>query len=217
LAFRRCGLVILICICVLAMSLYHRFSILLLMCALLLGAPLELSQAFNNRLRMPILSQHEKTPPTELAQTPDKTLPTDSAQTLEEIPPTEFSQTNLLLNFYQWFNVLGATKQSIQLSDIQRFFAPNVELFHNGVKVASKPKGFYKRYHFLRKYIIRLQVELPFQDIIVQDDKVIIRYVLKVTKRKSPMERHQAISIFQFKDGKIIRWWEVEKKIKKLA
>lgn len=136
---------------------------------------------------------------------------------IQKLPILGRKKVKFLDEFYQWFNIVGENKYTIDFAMLSRYFTPDAEFYHNGTKIAGSHKVMYSRLLLAQKFFKLVKAEFPFDDVIVSGDKIIARYKLDFQKRKSAVERHQAISIFQFKNGKIYRWWEVEKKIRRFG
>ncbi len=54
-----------------------------------------------------------------------------------------------------------------------------------------------------------IQIKKPFEEFLAKDDKVVTRFTIATTDKKGNQKETGVIAIYQLKDGKISRWWEL--------
>lgn len=54
-----------------------------------------------------------------------------------------------------------------------------------------------------------IQFKKPFDEFLAKDDKVVSRFTIATRDKKGNQKETGVVAIYQIKDGKIARWWEV--------
>jgi ketosteroid isomerase-like protein len=54
-----------------------------------------------------------------------------------------------------------------------------------------------------------VQIKKPYDEFMAKDDKVVTRFTIATTDKKGNRKETGVIAIYQLKDGKISRWWEL--------
>lgn len=140
----------------------------------------------------------------ESSATPSTNCPEGSKATLQVF----------LTDVLTWLNSLQSKHATGKLEDVKRYFAPNMEIHHNGRLIATGYTGFYKSQMLSRRFVTEVVTHLPLQDVLLDDHKAAFHTTTTLTKKNHPPEEHEVIAMLDFSNCKIVRWREVSKKIR---
>jgi predicted SnoaL-like aldol condensation-catalyzing enzyme len=89
---------------------------------------------------------------------------------------------------------------------IDNYFAPNFVIVSN---TTERNLSEFKK-HLDEAFANSSSINISdVADIFAQGDKVVERYTMVVTDKKNNKQVLEGIAIFQLKDNKIIKWWDV--------
>jgi len=90
---------------------------------------------------------------------------------------------------------------------LKDFFSEDLELVSNNHTMNLS----HLKEHLSQAFamIQSVQFKKPFEEFLAHDDKVVTRFTIATTDKKGNQKESGVIAIYQIKDGKIAKWWEV--------
>lgn len=92
------------------------------------------------------------------------------------------------------------------LDKIDSYFAPNFVMVSNNTERNLDEFKKHTDQMLANSSAVKMS---DMVDIFAQGDKVAERYTITVTDKKNNKQEFDGISIFQLKDNKIVKWWDV--------
>lgn len=97
--------------------------------------------------------------------------------------------------------------EKLDVTLLEDYFSTDFELESNRCLMTL---GGY-RDHLMEAFdsLKSIEVKRPLSDIIIKDDRIATRFSMDITDSLGICETADIIAIIKFKQGKIIRWWEL--------
>lgn len=117
----------------------------------------------------------------------------------------------LVSSYYDWINYMGNPKNPVTIDQVSKHCALNMQFYTNGKLVGNgENKFFQNRVNAVRQKYKLLQVKLPLQEVLVEDNKAAVNYIVTLTDQDGTTHDLAYIALIQFnKAGKITRYYEV--------
>lgn len=97
--------------------------------------------------------------------------------------------------------------EKMSVDHLGDFFSEDLELISNNHVMDY----VHLKQHLVQAFemIQSIQLKKPFDEFLAKDDKVVTRFAIATTDKKGNQKETGVIAIYQIKDGKIAKWWEV--------
>lgn len=108
---------------------------------------------------------------------------------------------------FQWLTLIGNHKAPIEIAALEKFFSPDIKMYRNG---SPAYMGFEKvliRLAAMQNKVLKMKFSI--KDMLVSEDKVIVRYQITAIDTKEKSHEIFAFAILQIQDDKVLNWWEV--------
>lgn len=119
---------------------------------------------------------------------------------------------NLTLSIYEWFNQISDIKNSLQRSDLEKYFTSDFVMQLNDKIITYDYDSLLHHFNAFRENGYKLDVRLPLQEIIISDDhqKCVARYEIFKTLSCGVISEIKVIAIWHLSnDGRMQRMNEV--------
>ena len=98
--------------------------------------------------------------------------------------------------------------ENLKIEKIADYFSPNYEQTTAGEKIDYA--GFIAHIKALKEHVESIQI-LPFEETIHEGNKIVLRYLSKITKKNGLISKFAVMAIFEIQGDKLIRCWELTK------
>ncbi|MEO8401657.1 MAG: nuclear transport factor 2 family protein [Gammaproteobacteria bacterium] len=117
--------------------------------------------------------------------------------------PTSSEEGNVALVEHMYTDV----SEKMNLAKVDSYFAPDFELISNETHMNY---GEFKD-HLGQVFnsMKGIEIKKPFADIFSKNDKVVTRFTILTTDKNGNKVEKDVIAIYQIKNNKIYRWWEL--------
>lgn len=111
-------------------------------------------------------------------------------------------------NVLKLFEELGKG-QNPEISKLQRFFSPNLELISNTHRVAQNLQQFQERIRNIQKRFPEIHYSRLLEEPIISGNKAIIQYTAELHSPNGLKHQSTIFAILTIEDDKIAKWQEV--------
>lgn len=98
--------------------------------------------------------------------------------------------------------------ENLKVEKIAEYFSPNYEQTTAGERMDYQ--ALVAHIKALRDHVESIQI-LPFEETIHEGNKMVLRYLSRITKKNGLISKSAAIAIFEIQNDKFIRCWELAK------
>ena len=98
--------------------------------------------------------------------------------------------------------------ENLKVEKIPDYFSPNYEQTTAGENMDYQ--ALVAHIKALRDYVESIQI-LPFEETIHEGNKMVIKYLARITKKNGLISKSAVIAIFEIQDDKFVRCWELTK------
>jgi predicted SnoaL-like aldol condensation-catalyzing enzyme len=98
--------------------------------------------------------------------------------------------------------------ENLKADKIPDYFSPNYEQTTAGETMDYQ--ALVAHIKALRDHVDSIQI-LPFEETIHEGNKMVIKYLSRITKKNGLISKSAVIAIFEIQDDKFIRCWELTK------
>lgn len=120
---------------------------------------------------------------------------------------------NLITAVYMWFNQIADPSAVFNMKDLEQFYTPDFVMdMNDNITVQGGYESLFKHFQKFRSAEFRVEVQLPFQEIVISDDKkkAIVKYNIFKIFPENKIQKVKVIAIWHIsKDGRLQRMNEV--------
>ena len=98
--------------------------------------------------------------------------------------------------------------ENLKVDKIPDYFSPNYEQTTAGENMDYQ--ALVAHIKALRDHVESIQI-LPFEETIHEGNKMVLKYLSRITKKNGLTSKSAVIAIFEIQDDKFIRCWELTK------
>jgi predicted SnoaL-like aldol condensation-catalyzing enzyme len=118
----------------------------------------------------------------------------------------------LLMNKAEYLTLMESmyseVLENLKIEKIADYFSPSYEQTTAGEKIDYA--GFVAHIKALKEHVESIQI-LPFEETIHEGNKIVLRYLSKITKKNGLISKFAVMAIFEIQGDKLIRCWELTK------
>lgn len=125
--------------------------------------------------------------------------------------PSDFNQSqalafvrNFFQNYHQWFK----QEQDPTLTDFEKFFTHDFQLFSNGLLISKNLAEYAARFAYLRKKFARIDVAGLFDEPIASGNRVACHFSFRLTTHAGQVIPYDMMLIVVLENYSRIKRWE---------
>lgn len=98
--------------------------------------------------------------------------------------------------------------ENLKVEKIPDYFSPNYEQATAGENMDHQ--ALVAHIKALKDHVESIQI-LPFEETIHEGNKMVLKYLSRITKKNGLLSKSAVIAIFEIQDDKFVRCWELTK------
>lgn len=122
----------------------------------------------------------------------------------------EKTKLSVIYDFFKQFpKWCGKQAVTPTVSDMEKYFAANMQMFNNGKLVAKGPASYLDRLQKFQKKYADFQISQPLEEPILSENRGVLYYKLDLTAHNGQHKQIYIMGMFTLDHEKISKWVEV--------
>ncbi len=114
-----------------------------------------------------------------------------------------------IFKIYHWLNNLAVRPNKVSREELGAFFTEDIKIYTNGADPLIGIDNFLQHIEISLTRYKKSIVELPFRRMIISENVVTLYYFIQTLTIENEPFSFIVMSILEFDDKKVHRWWEV--------